>query len=107
MARRAPGRTQTSHRPSRDGQKAAELTDLKRENYQLRRRVARLLKQIEHLELLTPDVEPEPMAVDVVDVPVEKARCPGCDTSTGYFEMTILGGKTISGCRSCKWRPAA
>ena len=98
MPRRAPGRSLTAHRPSRDTQKAQELTDLKRENHQLRRRVARLQKQVEHLELLSPE---EAEAREDLPAAPEVLRCESCGSSQ-FLSFTTPSGKTISGCRSCQ-----
>lgn len=85
------------HRQQRDTN-TQEAADLKRENRNLRRQLARANREIERLQGIAED---KPVAEKP---PVEVAACPKCK-STDLGEVVTPGGKTITSCKSCKkWR---
>lgn len=88
------------HRDKDDRQKAREMADMKSENSQLRRKVARLQREIDRLGFLKVEAEDD----DEVLEPIQPKRKPGvcriCGTKT-LKEMTTPSGTSIVSCTQC------
>lgn len=86
------------HREKRDTSNR-ERAELKKENQQLRRQVARLRKKIIEAEEIREVASDE----EEVVAPL-KPICPRC-ASTDLGEIKTPNGKTVVSCRSCRgWR---
>lgn len=99
MSRSAPRPQVVAHRPKREERKTRELADIKRENNQLRRTVAKLQREIERLELTeAPDLEPR--EADPAALAVKCEKCGSENTSV----ITTPSGKKVIGCKDCASR---
>jgi hypothetical protein len=114
---------QKQHRPERDKQKAREIADLKRQNHQLQRQVARVRKTavkaiVAHCEsTLVGDVLTGKLVEDAAAAMTQNygspqveylprgAFCPtpDCNTELKYLD---LGEKSFMVCPVCKYRRA-
>jgi len=93
----------TSHRNTRDERKAKELADLRRENQQLHRQVARLRKERDRLQELVGKHADEQFYSPLTKEP--KAKVFECECGgKGFLTMTLPSGKDVSYCRECKTR---
>lgn len=83
------------HRPRRDGRRARELADLKRERHHLVEetdRLAQALQKAARPRRTRSPKAPEPTKAD--------ERCPQCGTAT---RLVNLGRMTLRACPNCKW----
>lgn len=101
----------SSHRPKREDQKSKELSDLKRENFQLRRTIKQLQKEIKKRVKVEEDVAEqglEEQAPEEFEAPQEPVQdelgCPECQTPV---RVITLAGKDFLVCPECKWRKKA
>jgi hypothetical protein len=107
---------QQQHRPAREGQKARELANLKRENHRLARANARLRKEATKAwggVTLTPEVIEDAsertkanLGAPQLDIHApDQCTQPGCG---GLLRRVDLGRIVLMVCVVCKWRrPAA
>ena len=92
-----------THRPKREDAKAKELADLKRENFELKRAVKRLQKDIAKRSGMQEELAEQGFEVEVdVEVQVESKACP-CGSVTPLKQLT-LNGKVYAICIDCKAR---
>jgi formylmethanofuran dehydrogenase subunit E len=88
-----------SHRTKADRQKAREMFNLKSENQQLKRQVARLQREVEKWSNIEP-VEGE----EVEAAPKKKKNgCQNCGETT-FKELQIPNGSILKICMACKDR---
>jgi hypothetical protein len=89
------------HKPPRDERKSKELGDFKRENNQLKRKVARLQKEIEILHARdTSPADFTPLSVFVPKMVDNHLTCGACGSSD--LKTIGLPSGTIFGvCQSC------
>lgn len=86
------------HKPKRDDRKARELADLKRENNQLKRAIARLHKELGRAE---------EAGLEVADIlndlgEPEKASCDSCGSKDlAYIETPNRSFIFCKNCRNC------
>jgi DNA-directed RNA polymerase subunit RPC12/RpoP len=87
----------TPHRPPKD-ESRKQLADIKRENHQLKRALARAEKQVTRLvENSALVVEPESIS------PMDSGgvECPSCK---GFLTTVTIGPKTLVACKNCGFR---
>ena len=88
------------HKPKRDDARSHELTDLRRENHQLRRQISRLQKALARLEGLSDAGDPEPAVASpkssAPTAPVTDRVCQKCGGAVAEFEAL---GKRYLVCR--------
>lgn len=88
-------------KPTREERKAKELSDLKRENNQLKRQLERLRKRLNKMNIsVIEEIDEEP--VEVVEERVEEAG--GCEKCGGEIKELELAGKKFIVCTVCNWR---
>ena len=87
------------HRTETDDRKRNKLlTELKRENQQLKRKISRLQKQLVRALDTATEPSPEPDAATAVS---DQFKCPSC----GDIPQTLnLPTGKLFVCRSCQWR---
>jgi hypothetical protein len=92
----------SNHRDKADRQKAREMANTKNENQQLRRKVARLQREIDRLEFVgSVDVEDDAIVVGWVKPKQKLCRVCGKDS---LKEISTPTGKTIITCTQCMAR---
>lgn len=89
------------HRDKDEHQKARELADIKSQNNQLRRQVARLQREVDRLECLTPP--DDGFEVEEKKPKRKQKSCQEC-SSIKLKELLIPGGKSLLICMQCKSR---
>ena len=88
----------TQHKPKRDGRKTRELADIKRENGQLKRSIARLQKELGRTD---------EAGLEVADIlnelgEPEKALCENCGSKDlAYIETPNKSFLFCKNCRNC------
>ena len=102
-----PGRimkNRHNHKPPREGRLTKENVTLKRENNQLRRRVSKILKELERLELFYPE-DGSPIDIeedrDTKNVKFTN-KCQKCQEINQISTLTTPIGKVMMLCRKCK-----
>jgi predicted RNA-binding Zn-ribbon protein involved in translation (DUF1610 family) len=98
---------QVQHRERRDESRARELADLKKENLQLKRQVARLSKHLN--KVLDAQAEKEESATQEHQEQRVKAApkkvdftCPSCE-SINVKKLPLRTGVLVA-CKDCGWR---
>lgn len=89
------------HRDKDEHQKARELADIKSQNNQLRRQVARLQREKERLECLAPP--DDGFEVEEKKPKRKQKSCQNCG-ETILKELQTPGGKIIITCTCCMYR---
>jgi hypothetical protein len=88
------------HKPEKDS-KNKELAEIKRENQQLKRKLARAEKAAQKLlENSALVVEADP---DLPDAP-RQAPANACPTCNEALTVVGMGPKTLHACKGCGWR---
>jgi formamidopyrimidine-DNA glycosylase len=95
-----PKQQATQHRPKREDQRAKEVSDLKRENHELKRAVKRLQKEVTKRVSVEEDVAEQGLQ-EQAEMVVNKHGCPDCGTTVREL---VLAGKQFHICPDCKWR---
>lgn len=93
------------HRDKDERQKAREMADLKSENSQLRRKVARLQREIDRLEFLKVESSDDDEIMELTEQPPKRKQ--GSCQSCGEMTLKELGtptGKIVLACTSCRSR---
>lgn len=100
------GGRQTQHKSTRETRNSKELSDLKRENQSLKRKIAKLQKYTQKL-LDSVQLLPEEAVVltsteiaEAANKPVD--ACPSC-AQKGLTHVTLPTGIMLV-CKSCGWR---
>lgn len=90
---------QVQHKDRREERKNKELIDVKRENNQLKRQIARLTKQLSKaLDANGEPVEESPAPAVVVARP----KCEACQSLN--IKSVKMPTSTLVVCKSCGWR---
>lgn len=93
---------QVQHKERREEAKGKELADIKRENSQLKRQVARLTKQLTRaLDTQSNDTDDKNVR-EHVESQRKAAKCEQCP-SLNLKSVKIPGG-TLVVCKDCGWR---
>lgn len=83
--------------------KTKEIAELKKENHNLRRRVAKLQKYLQKALETSNATVPDPETPIAETLGPDTSKCPQCGGHK-LVQIPLPSGNTLRGCKTCDWK---